>query len=442
MKLFYFYLIIIFLSGCSFDKKSGIWKNDTFTTSKNKNDPFQDFKTFSLSEDLFDKTINIDEKFKFQTSKPKDNSEWKDIYYKENNNLDNLRYDNKNNLLFKGKKFSRNEVNNFLLVESNNVITSDEKGNLIFFSIEQNNFLDKFNFYKKKYKKIKKKLHLILENKIIYVSDNLGYLYAYNYYEKKILWAKKYKVPFRSNLKILESLLIASNQNNELIFFDKKNGNIVKLIPTEEDNIKNEFINNLSLDKKNLYFLNSFGSLYSVDLENIDINWFINLNQSIDLNPSNLFLGNQIINKNNKIVISANKNTYIIDSENGSIINKFNFSTHLKPIIYENYIFFITKNNLLICLDVKNSDILYSYDIDRSIADFLDIEKQNAVFKTFMLMNNQIFIFLENSHILNFKMNGSLNTIYKLPSKIRSQPIIIDGSILYLNKKNKLIIVN
>ena len=59
-----------------------------------------------------------------------------------------------------------------------------------------------------------------------------------------------------------------------------------------------------------------------------------------------------------------------------------------------------------------------------------------------MLMNNQIFIFLENSHILNFKMNGSLNTIYKLPSKIRSQPIIIDGSILYLNKKNKLIIVN
>jgi hypothetical protein len=30
-------------------------------------------------------------------------------------------------------------------------------------------------------------------------------------------------------------------------------------------------------------------------IKTMKINWFINLNQSLDLNPSNLFFGNQII---------------------------------------------------------------------------------------------------------------------------------------------------
>ena len=50
----------------------------------------------------------------------------------------------------------------------------------------------------------------IVEKNIIYVGDNLGYLYALDYKNQKLLWAKDYKVPFRSNLKILKNnLLIA-----------------------------------------------------------------------------------------------------------------------------------------------------------------------------------------------------------------------------------------
>ena len=43
-----------------------------------------------------------------------------------------------------------------------------------------------------------------------------------------------------------------------------------------------------------IYFLNTFGSVYSFNLENMKINWFINLNPSIDLNNSNLFDGSPI----------------------------------------------------------------------------------------------------------------------------------------------------
>ena len=60
-------------------------------------------------------------------------------------------------------------------------------------------------------------------------------------YEHKILWAKNYKVP-RSNLKIPKNKLIAANQNNDLYFFNKKNGETINFIPTEENIIKNEFV--------------------------------------------------------------------------------------------------------------------------------------------------------------------------------------------------------
>ena len=64
-----------------------------------------------------------------------------------------------------------------------------------YFFINENKIIIKFNFYKKKYKKIKKNLNLLVENNIIYVSDNIGYLYAL-IIKNKILWAKNYKDTF------------------------------------------------------------------------------------------------------------------------------------------------------------------------------------------------------------------------------------------------------
>ena len=51
----------------------------------------------------------------------------------------------------------------------------------------------------------------------------------------------------------------------------------------------------------------------------------LNLNQFTDLNPSNLFEGNQIIVKENKLIVSSNKFLYIINSSNGLILFKKKF---------------------------------------------------------------------------------------------------------------------
>ena len=441
MKLFNILVILILCQNCSFDNKTGIWKNENSVLKKNKG-LFQEFETLSLTKDAFNKIVPLNKNFKFKLPNKINSKEWPDIFYNQSNNYKNFNYSNLNQIIYKSKKKIKNNVNPFILYENNNVISTDEKGNIVVFSVKQNKIINKFNFYKKKYKKIHKVLNLVIENQTIYVSDNIGYLYAYNYKKNKILWAKNYKKPFRSNLKIVRNKLVAANQNNNLYFIDKQTGVILKLIPTEETLVKNQFINNLSASKKFVFFLNTYGSLYAINNQTMSVAWFINLNQSLDINPSNLFLGNQIINDGKKIVVSSNFFTYVLDINTGSIIYKANFSSLVKPLMVNNYFFSVTKNNLLVSFNMDNGSILYSYNINQKIAEFLNIDKKKVKFNNLFLANNKLFIFLKNSYVLEFNINGNIDNVIKLPSKINSHPLFIDKSLLFLNNKNKIIIVN
>ena len=58
------------------------------------------------------------------------------------------------------------------------------------------------------------------------------------------------------------------------------------------------------------------------------------------------------------------------------------------------------------------------------------------------LLNDNLFLFLNNSFLIQFSVEGKVKTIDKLPNKLRSLPIFIKDSIIYLNNKNKLTIIN
>ena len=441
MKFFLIYLLFIFLNNCSFDNKSGIWKNEN-NIDKNQKDSFSQFKNISTSIDPFTEIVQIKKNYKFELSEKINLSSWKQIHLNQNNNLNNFEYKNLNELFFKSKKISNYKVSDHILYEDGNIINSDLKGNINIFSVPNNKILTKFNFYKKKYKKIKKKLNLIVENNIIYVSDNFGYLYAYNYLEERLLWAKNYKIPFRSNLKINDDIIFAANQNNNLFFFDKLSGEILKQIPTEETMVKNNFINSLSLDRKNIFFLNTYGSLYSININSKRINWYLNLNQSLDVNPNNIFYGSQLVNFGDKIITSSNQFLYVIDSNSGSILSKKNFPITINPLINNDILFLVSKKNFLISLDLKKDKIIYSYDINKKIADFLKIKRKNADIKNIIMAEGKLLLFLKNSHILVFNTQGKLEKVNKLPAKMITFPILIENKILFLDKKNRLTIVN
>ena len=169
MKLFNLLIIFIFLCNCSFDNKTGIWKNNTDTGQKEEKSLLSEFESLTTKNNVFKKIIQLDDNFNFQLSSTSNNSKWTDIFFNKSNNYENFLYDNNNNLIFKSKRVTKNKVHEYLLYEDKNVITSDIKGNIIVFSINENKIKRKFNFYNKKYKKKEK----ILEYFKILNSSNL-----------------------------------------------------------------------------------------------------------------------------------------------------------------------------------------------------------------------------------------------------------------------------
>ncbi len=443
MKFLYFLVILIFFIGCSFDDKSGIWKNDgNVSKSNNDKNQYKDFKKISSSYDFFDKEIPFDKKNTLKVPKLISPPEWKENFYSDTNNFDNFNYKLLNNIQFKSKKISKYPINDYLLFINNKLILNDEGGNILIYSIEENRLISEFNFYKKKYKNFKKKLNLIAENDILYASDSLGYIYAYDIKKNNLIWAKNFKIPFSSNFKISNDKLFSADVNNTLLIMNKNNGNIIKQIPSEENLVRNNFTNNLSQNNRSILYLNTFGSLYSVDKKNLNINWFVNLNPSMEINNLNLFESNQIINDENLIVVTTNTFTYVLNAKNGSIIFRTNFISSIKPLLINDHLVLVSKNNLLISFDLKKGDIIYSYDINKKISEFLSIKKKQVQFKFLTIANNDLLIFLKNSYVLRFTIEGELKNIYRLPSKIKTNPIFIGNKMLFVDLKKKLFVIN
>ena len=440
MKIFLTSVILIILSSCSFDNKTGIWENSSVSNLK-KEKRFKDFETLYTKTKSFNSIVDLKDNLEINLDPIKSNLKWIDEYYDSSNNLANFSYKDLNELIFKSKRLSRYKTKDRLLYDNQKIIVNDDKGNIIVYSIENQQIILKYNFYKKKYKKIKKNLNILSEKNIIYISDNFGYLYALDYVNGRLLWAKNYKIPFRSNFKIIGKKLLIADINNTLYFINKVDGEKLKVIPTEETVIKNDFVNSLASIKDSLFYLNTYGSLYSIDNRTV-VKWFINLNQSLDINPSNLFYSNPIVLHRDKLIVSTDLYLYILDSKTGSTIFKIAITSLLQPIVSGKNIFLITKDNLLVCINLDTSQIIYSTDIIQNIANFLDTKKKSIDIKSLAIVNNDLFLFLNNSYLVKFTLDGKIKNIHKLPSKLRSFPLFINDSILYLNDKNKLIILN
>ena len=97
---------------------------------------------------------------------------------------------------------------------------------------------------------------------------------------------------------------------------------------------------------------------------------------------------------------------------------------------------------MLISIDLRTGKILYSYNINQQIAEFLDIEKKRVEYKNIYLINDSIYIFLKNSYVLKFNVEGKIKKVVKLNAKIKTNPIFVNGSIIYFNQKNNLIILD
>ena len=225
MKFFLISFVLISLVSCSFDNKTGIWKDHNEKIIKESKIEKNSEKIFKKKK-FFDQ--EIENKNKLIISNKIKNKNWLENNFKETNDVSHINYDNNKNLLFKSKKIGKSNSSIAINVEplffEESIFFSDLSGNIYNFSTISNKLIWKFNFYKKKFRNVPIKINLKIVPKNLIVSDNLGYFYNLNLDTGKLIWAKNQGVPLTSEIKSYEDKIFILNQDNKFYIFDIKNG--------------------------------------------------------------------------------------------------------------------------------------------------------------------------------------------------------------------------
>ena len=457
MKRFLLIFVIATVTSCSFDNKTGIWKdasNIPVDTSQPKS--IEDEKTKNYYADIFEKNA-IYNKEK-QSSNPSSFAidpsikvvNWFEQYATATNNISNYSYNDNKTLFSRSSKLKKTVApkaftDQSIIFYNNHLISYDHKGTIFIYSINLKKKIFKYNFYKKKFKNFKKKIYLIVNKNTLYVSDNLGYLYAINLKNKSLVWAKNYGIPFRSNLKFVNEQIFLVNQDNTIYSINAKNGAQNWQFQTTPTFLKSDFQNSIALDviNNNFFLYNTSGELYSISYEKKNINWVINFKKRTLTGDSDLFLGKPLIIKNNYLIVSTEKSILSYKSENGSKNWSFATSPALKPIATSNYIYLITKNELLICLNQDSGEVIWSKSILKILQEN-KIRNKIGNFVDFKIVNNKINLYSENGYLLSFNYaNGNLNFLNRISKKgINSEVIFLNNNMILLDKKNRLLIYN
>jgi len=454
-------LLLVFVSlvsiSCSFDNKTGIWKDASNISvdsqspktiiNKNTNTRYEDIlikkKTFNEEKESLNLSKSI-------IDSPLKLVNWFEQYAIPTNNISNFSYLGNKKLLSKsGKlsKFSSNKNNSDrnIVFYKNNFISYDHKGTIFIYSLNLKKKIFQYNFYKKNFKNFNKEIYLIIDKNILYAADNLGYLYALNLDNNSIIWAKNYGIPFRSNLKFSNNQIYLASQDNVIYSINAKTGDKKWQFGTSSTFLKTDFKNNIALDliNNNLLFLNTSGELYSISYLTQKINWVLNFKNPSLFGDTELFLSHPVVMKNNNIIISTEKAVLSYDALTGSKNWDLFAETIVKPIVSMNHTYMLLKNDLLICLDNVNGNVLWSKNIFRNIEDSKIMRRLGSI-SDFKIVNSEINIYSKNGYLLSFNSSNG-NLIYQSrinKNGIQSKIFFLNDNMFFIDNDNKLLKFN
>ena len=162
MKRYYLIFFISIISACSFDNKTGIWKDVSDIPLESKAsktiDPLINNKQIVRYEDVFVKNKKFNKQVKRKDNSilkidvPSNTDKWLEQYGSKTNNISNFSYSGYKSKISKSRKLSKPVSNRNIIFYENNLITYDHKGRIFIYSLNQRKKVFIYNFYKKNFK--------------------------------------------------------------------------------------------------------------------------------------------------------------------------------------------------------------------------------------------------------------------------------------------------
>ena len=149
-----------------------------------------------------------------------------------------------------------------------------------------------------------------------------------------------------------------------------------------------------------------------------------------------------IIYKDDKIFFSSSAATYSINAKNGLINWQIPFSTYLRPIVSENFIFLASKDGFLLNLDYETGKVIWSKSLYKS-SDKLK-EKKIGYIRSLLLASNQVLATTSKGFFLFIDYKNGKILSYTRASKAGffSNPVLVDKKLYVVDNKMKLLVFN
>ncbi len=423
-KIIIFFISIIFINGCSFNKNSKFW-----TQSQNiqeENNP--NYKEIFVEQDALSQELNTNLSINLKNN-INNNLRIRNFY----NNDGRLNYDG---VLKKSSRYKFSKIKNFYQFEptisfnDKNLIFFDNKGSVLQFD-DKSKLIWKKNYYSKSEKKLKPILQFMNNKDILIVADNIAKYYALNLNTGELLWFKSNLAPFNSQIKIYQDKFFIIDFSNTLRCFSIKNGEELWSIKTENSLIRSQKKLSMVIVDDFLYFKNSIGDISAVSINQGELLWQLPTQSSLIYEGAFSLETSDIITDGRTLFFSNNKNQFFsIDLETGSFNWENKINSNLRPSLVGNFLFTVSLEGYLIVIDKNSGNIIRVTDIFRNYK-----KKKREKIKPvgFIIGAKNIYLTVDNGRLLVIDIKtGKTISILKVDNDKISRPFVLDKNLFVI----------
>ena len=433
--------LLIFLSNCSLDTKSGLWDNNKTPAVEQKD----------LKKEVFKKTvvkkIEINEKLKIKTP-------LKFIKNNLNNKLtNNDGLFNYNNEIKKKSKYRFSKIKNFkefdpeTIVNGQDIIFFSSKGTILKFD-KNFKIIWKKNYYSKTEKKIEPKLFFASNENVLIVADNIAKYYAIDIDSGKLLWSKTNIISFNSEIKIFKDVFFVVDYDDTLRCYSLKDGKELWNYQADKSLIKSSKKLSLVISDNKVIFNSTSGDITAVNINDGNLEWLAStVNKSVRSRKLNLKMGS-LVASTKSILSSSNNAFYSIDIKTGVTNWEQNINSSLRPTIIKaiqipnspnDFIFTITDDGFLVILDYLTGEIIRKNYLLNDIKK----SKKNKIIPTgFIVGLDSIYLSTNKGKLLIANINnGKIKNLIKVHNNKITRPFIITNN-LYVIKDDAIVKLN
>ena len=431
-KIFYLFILIIFITSCSLNKNSSFWTSEKIQELEDKK-----FEKIFNDYEALDQELNTNLNVNL-SSKITDDKTSKQFH----NNDGRVNFDG---TLKKLSKYKFSKIKNFYQFEptisfnNDNVIFFDNKGTILQFD-NRSKLVWKKNYYSKLEKKLNPILQFANDGNFLIVADSIAKYFMVDLKSGNLIWSKNSLAPFNSQIKIYKDRFFIVDFTNTLRCFSLKNGEEIWSIKTDTSLIRSQKKLSIVIIDNTIYFNNSIGDISAADINSGELLWQLPTQSNLIYESAFSLETSDIITDKNYLYFSNNNNQfYSVDIKTGNFKWQNKVNSNLRPTLIENYLFSISIEGYLIIIDKITGNIIKVTDIFNNF----NPKKRNQIKPTgFVVGLKNIYLSTNKGRLLviDIKSGKTIKTL-KIDSDKISRPFVLNAN-LFLIKDDAIIKLN